>query len=191
MVQVTDSDEPGTVELNWLQPEVGTAITATLSDLDGEIGANPTWTWYRAKVGNPNRNPSTDNTNQAFTDEWELITDLTNETPVNTVPAGTNVGEDTQTYTPQGDDASVVNADNAGDVAADEGWHLLARVTYTDPQSETDDDPKAAVGISAYPVRADVSDDDNNSPDFNQDTTTRTVPENLGVGMNVGQGSGC
>ena len=186
-VQVTNSDESGTVELNWLQPEVGTAITATLTDLDGEIGTDPTWTWYRAKNKNPNRNPSTDDTNAAFMAEWELITDLTVGSPTNPNPLDVeDVGQDSPTYVPQGDDTSVDNADNAGDVAADEGWHLLARVTYTDPQSEEGDDPKAAVGISAYPVQADVSDEDNNSPDFNQDTTTRTVPENRGVGMTVG-----
>ena len=64
------------VELNWLQPEVGTAITATLDDLDGVPGI-PTWTWYRSKVRNPNPNPSTDNTDTAFMNEWEMITDLT------------------------------------------------------------------------------------------------------------------
>ena len=37
MVQVTNSDEDGAVELNWLQPEVGTKITASVSDPDGEV----------------------------------------------------------------------------------------------------------------------------------------------------------
>ena len=185
-VEVTNSDEAGTVELNWLQPEVGTPITVTLTDLDGEA-TDLSWTWYRAKVRTPNSNPSNDETDTAFTNEWQLITDLTGENPANPNPQGADVGENTLTYTPQGDDTSVDNTANAGDVAADEGWHLLARVTYSDPQSEVGDDPKAAVGISAYPVKADVSDDANNSPDFNQDTTTRTVPENRGIGMTVGQ----
>ena len=182
MVQVMDSEEPGKVELNWLEPEVGTAITATLSDPDGDTN-NISWTWYRAKVNNPNLNPSNDDTNAAFINEWEIITDLTNKNPSNPTPTGvTNVGEDSPTYTPQGDDTTVDNADNAGDVAADEGWHLLARVEYTDEHGSG----KAAVGISAHKVRADVSDADNNSPDFNQDTTTRTVREDIAVGANVG-----
>ena len=185
-VQVTNSDEPGMVELKWLRPEVGTAITASLDDPDG-VASSPTWTWYRAKVRNPNRNPSTDNTDTAFTNEWQLIMDLTGASPPNPTPSViTKVGEDSPTYTPQGDDTSLDNADNPGDVAADEEWHLLARVTYTDPQSMVDDDPKAAVGISANPVQADVSDDDNNSPDFNQDRTTRTVREDAGLGTAVG-----
>ena len=185
-VQVTNSDEPGMVELNWLQPEVGTAITATLDDLDG-AATDTTWTWYRSKVKNPNRNPSTDNTNTAFMNEWQLITDLTGASPPNPTPSViTNVGEDSPTYTPQGDDTSLDNAANPGDVAVDEEWHLLARVTYTDPQSSGGDDPKAAVGISAHSVQADVSDVDNNSPDFNQNTTTRMVREDAIKGTAVG-----
>ena len=179
VVQVTNSDEPGTVELNWLQPEVGTPITAAVTDPDGAVTI-PTWTWYRAKVSNPNRNPSTDDTNVAFINEWQIITDVSSTNPADdaTILSGA-------TYTPQGDDADVDNtdADNAGDVALDEGWHLLARVQYTDPE----DAGKAAVGISPYPVKADVSDADNNSPDFNQDTTTRTEPENTAVGDPVGR----
>ena len=185
-VEVINADEDGLVELNWLHPEVGTAITATVVDLDGDA-TDQTWTWYRAKNSNPNRKPSTDDTNAAFINEWEMITDLAalSGTDRNPLPSGvTDPGENTETYTPQGDDTSVDNAQvgNEGDVAADEGWYLLARVEYTDPEAID----KAAVGISAYPVRADVSDDDNNSPDFNQDTTTRTVPEDRGVGMTVG-----
>ena len=187
-VQATNSDEPGMVELNWLQPEVGTAITATLDDLDGTPIGMPTWTWYRSKVSNPNRNPSTDNTNTAFKNEWEMITDLTTAEPSNPGPLDATMIIDAETYIPQGDDASIDNTQNGndGDVAKDEGWFLLARVTYTDPQSSEGDDPKAAVGISAHPVQADVSDVDNNSPDFNQDTTTRTVTEDAAIGTAVG-----
>ena len=176
-VEVINADEDGMVELNWLQPEVGTVITASLSDPDGDP-TDLTWAWYRSKVKNPNPNPPTDDMAAAFTAEWEMITDLR---PGNPLPQDvTDVGEASATYTPQGDDTSVDNTAQVGDVAADEGWYLLARVTYNDaPQ-------RATVGISAYPVRADVSDDDNNSPDFNQDTTTRMVPEDRGVGMTVG-----
>ena len=33
-VEVTDANEAGTVTLNWIQPEVATQITASLSDPD-------------------------------------------------------------------------------------------------------------------------------------------------------------
>ena len=177
MVQVTNSDEDGTVELNWLQPEVGTAITASISDPDGEV-TGESWTWYRSKVSNPNRSPSIDNTDTAFISEWEMITPISG----NPVPTGVTVLDD-DTYTPQGDDASIDNADQAGDVAADEGWFLLGRVVYTDRTGDTD---RAAVGISANAVQADVSDADNNSPDYTLNETNRTVLESASKGTNVG-----
>ena len=36
-ITVTNVDEPGVVKLEWLQPEVGTPITATLTDPDGGV----------------------------------------------------------------------------------------------------------------------------------------------------------
>ena len=36
-ITVTNVDEPGVVELSWLQPEVGTLITATLTDPDNPV----------------------------------------------------------------------------------------------------------------------------------------------------------
>ena len=154
-VQVTNSNEPGTVELNWLQPEVGTEISASLTDPDGGVD-DEIWTWYRAKVSNPNRDPGTDTTD--LTDEWVHI--------------DTETDGDTD-YVP---------------VEDDEDKFLLARVEYTDAHG----DNKAAVGLSVYgdldfKVQADVDDGDNNSPDFNQDTTTRDVLENAAVGDPVGR----
>ena len=59
-VTVTDVDEDGEVVISWLQPEVGTAIMASLTDPDGPSGANPptttaitnvtTWEWEVSKV---------------------------------------------------------------------------------------------------------------------------------------------
>ena len=178
MVQVTNSDEDGTVELNWLQPEVGTAITASISDPDGEVPSE-SWTWYRSKVSNPNRSPSIDNTDTAFISEWEMITTISG----NPVPTDVTV-LDNDTYTPQGDDASIDNANEPGDVAADEGWFLLGRVVYTDGTGATD---RAAVGISANAVQADVSDADNNSPDYTLNEINRTVLESASKGTNVGR----
>ena len=45
-IEVTNVDEPGTVTLSTLQPQVGRDIMAILDDPDGEI-ANITWQWYR------------------------------------------------------------------------------------------------------------------------------------------------
>ncbi|MXZ95236.1 MAG: hypothetical protein F4Y99_04830 [Acidimicrobiaceae bacterium] len=46
-VAVTDVDEPGGVALSSVQPRVGTALTATLSDPD-TVSGTPTWVWQRS-----------------------------------------------------------------------------------------------------------------------------------------------
>ena len=45
---------------------------------------------------------------------------------------------------------------------------------------------KVAVGVSTHTVGEDVSDDDNNSPDFNQSKTERDIDEDAAVGDPVG-----
>ena len=159
-VQVTNANEPGMVDFNLLQPEVGTVLTATVSDLDNvDTTQTRTWTWWRAKVSNPNHSPGTDL--DELTREWDLIG-----------------GADAATYEPQGDDASTAD----GEDAVDEGRYLMARVEYTDGAGTS-----TAVGITAHPVRADVSDSANNSPDFDASKITRETPEDTAVGMPVGE----
>ena len=45
-VTVTNENEPGTVTLSHLQPQVGESLTARLSDPDGGT-RSITWQWYR------------------------------------------------------------------------------------------------------------------------------------------------
>ena len=61
IVQVTNVEETGSVEVKWLQPEVNTPLPAILSDPDGPharwggcLHEHLVWKWYRAKVANPN-----------------------------------------------------------------------------------------------------------------------------------------
>ena len=68
-------------------------------------------------------------------------------------------------------------------VAADEDKYLWVHVEYTDPQS---DDARTANANSENPVRAAVSDNANASPDFEDNTDDRTVPESTAVGDHVG-----
>ena len=182
-VQVSNSDESGKVEIKWLQPEVGTALPATLIDPDGnpdaalplvmadsdtEIDADTnvqSWQWYRAKNSNPNLTPDIA-TLGTGTSDWETIT---GGTPTEA------------TYTPQGKEAQANGAPSTG-TAVDEGWKLLVKAEYTDGEGTT----KSAIGVTYLPVRADVHDDQNNSPDFRNDTAARSVPENAVVGANVG-----
>ena len=49
-VNVTNEDEPGTVKLTTLQPRAGVALTASVSDPDGnETG--PVWQWAKSRSG--------------------------------------------------------------------------------------------------------------------------------------------
>ena len=57
-IEVTNVDEAGTVTLSTLQPQVGVALTATLTDSDGVIGT-PTWMWFRGSSVIVNENTAT------------------------------------------------------------------------------------------------------------------------------------
>ena len=46
-IDVTNMEEPGTVMLSTLQPQVGVEITATLTDPDNATANTVTWQWYR------------------------------------------------------------------------------------------------------------------------------------------------
>ena len=51
-VSVTNVDEPGVVTINWLQPEIGVVIMATLEDPDSPTPP-PTWSWTVSNIANP------------------------------------------------------------------------------------------------------------------------------------------
>ena len=46
-IEVTNVEEPGTVMLSTLQPQVAVAITATLTDPDNATASTVSWQWYR------------------------------------------------------------------------------------------------------------------------------------------------
>ena len=145
-VIVGNEDDDGELTLQWLQPEVGTPITATLTDPDTETEqggtiTSPDWTWYTSKAADP------------------VVGDLLHWTEI--------TDETDNSYTP---------------VPADEGDYLWVHVEYTDPH----DGSKEADAKSENPVRAEVSANANASPDFPDDTDTRTVPESTAVGDPVG-----
>ena len=139
-VIVGNVDDPGELNLQWLQPEVTTAIGTTLTDPDGET-SSPTWAWYTSKAADP------------------VVGNMFHWTVVD--------GQTGTSYTP---------------VEADEGKYLWVNVAYTDPEGDT----KTADAKSENPVRAAVSDLANASPDFEDNTDTRTVPEDTAVDDPVG-----
>ena len=51
MVDVIDVDEPGTVTLSALRPQVKVVFTASLTDLDGDV-TNPKWQWAKSSSKN-------------------------------------------------------------------------------------------------------------------------------------------
>ena len=54
-ITVNDVNEPGTVSLSWKQPQVGTELTATLADPDGDI-SGITWQWAKSDSSSKNSN---------------------------------------------------------------------------------------------------------------------------------------
>ena len=159
-VAVSNENDPGEFSLKWLQPEVGTAIEAVLTDEDGDtdtvtsgvIGTTTDergYTWYISKVPDPRVGVLTD---------W-------NE--VGTQP-------DSSTYIPVEADAN-----------ANAPRFLRAKVVYTDPQNGNS--PRTLNAVSENPVRAQVAVNVSGSPDFGaRKVDTRTAPEDVAVGANVG-----
>ena len=184
IVQVTNSSEGGEVMFNWLQPEVGTAITAMVDDPDSPEGVagTITYSWYRSKVSNPNRSPGS--TDAALAGEWELIESEWEGLTANACapdPVSSTAPSD-DTYTPQGDCAETdANERTTLGDEVDEGDYLLVRAVYTDGYGAA-----TSTGITVHPVRNDVSHDANNSPDFNASRATREIAENAAVGDTVG-----
>ena len=182
---VVNVDEPGMVELQWLEPEVHTEITATLTDPDYPDGVPDDavkWTWYISKVrGLPS--VTTDN-------HW---TDVTGNMDTRVEAATIQTGDATTMYRPLG-----VDADNRTDdddntdpgLPLHEGKYLRAVATYNDGlgADATPDDADSmdiARGMSANPVRAERTtgdpDDENGSPDFEPDTITIMMAEDADV----------
>ena len=158
-VEVVNSAEGATIAFSLLLPEVGTPLTAILTAEDAGA-TDATWSWHRAKVTSPNPNPSIDPADLAV--EWTLIQDASGAT-----------------YTPRGVDNDVIPPVGT---AIDESRHLLARVQYTDGEGVV----RALAAITHHPVRADVPDRDNNSPDYARGSATLTVSEDIAVGSAIG-----
>ena len=56
-IEVTNVNEPGTVTLSTLQPQVERPITATLDDPDGRMRAPISWQWYQGQQRHHGRDP--------------------------------------------------------------------------------------------------------------------------------------
>ena len=121
-VTVTNVNEDGAVDINWLQPEDGTALTASVTDPDGPstgLAINATWTWQRSKVADPDEDAE---------EEWDDIT-----------------GANNATYEPTADDvdkylrAEASYEDGANDVT-DEDTRIVVAKSANKVRADVDDD---------------------------------------------------
>ena len=192
-ITVQNVDEPGVVELQWMQPEVHTEIMATLTDPDYPdgipSGVGVAWRWYVSKV---RLLPSltTDN-------HW---TDVTNATDVVITTQLVQTDAATTRYIPLG-----VGADRRADndpatnpgLPMHEGKFLRAVAIYDrmpgdetgagDLTADPDNNDDKARGMSANPVRESRTTgnplDENASPDFEPITVTIQMPEDAQVAL--------
>lgn len=161
-VKVTDSDEDGKIELGTQNPVIGTGITATLTDSDGEID-RVTWTWQRADQPTGQGQTCAD----VAADGWA---------PAAADPGTKNEGT-TNSYTPIGEEAGE---------DGDDGKCLRAAATYIDRTSDdmTGSFVNTAMSVSTTPVR-DIQ--ANKAPAFTEGASTvRYVNENTATGMDIG-----
>ena len=175
-ITVTDVDEKGEMVISWLQPEVGIAITASLTDPDGPdpVGvvdspenvlgttaipvAGATWTWEVSEI-------------------VQGSLDIDNNDHWGDAP-GTGTG-DQNSYIPAGADLKDDQTNN--DTPIDEGKYLRVTATYTDRHGAT----QMAHAMSAYPVQARGLGAKNQSPDFVGAKVERSVAETAEVGDDV------
>ena len=128
-VTVTDVNDPGTAKVSKREPQVGTVVSATLTDEDADIERRA-WQWYRGG------------------DSDDTATDLSGATDCSSTnaPSTTNPceidGQTSPTYSVS---------------SADEDHLLQVLVSYRDKFTDTDADPvvpHTAVGRPARPVQA-------------------------------------
>ena len=134
-VEVVNANEPGAVTLDWIQPEVGTSITGTVSDPDKGL-TMVKLEWYVSKVSDPDKD------DDGHWTSVQVVPSDDTESPQVDIDSATT----TSSYVPQGDCADDKNeggtdAPNQGceegddDTARDEGKYLRLVATYTDGHS--------------------------------------------------------
>ena len=73
-ITVNNLDEPGTVTLSSLQPQVATQLTATLADPDSGLGS-VTWSWERSPDGTSPWTPISGATTDSYTPVFDDVGD--------------------------------------------------------------------------------------------------------------------
>ena len=159
-INVNNVDEKGKVSLTWTKPQVGTEITASLTDPDGSV-PSPTWQWSSSTTRDGN------------------YTDISGETSASYTPPSGNVGKylrATVTYTDgEGSGATktaqAVSAEqvrNRPDPNSPPAFEVNTSGGYTCAEEDEDDEDiclhvrrsSPAGSEMYYPARATDPDDD-------------------------------
>ena len=175
-VTVNNIEEPGKIGLSQLEPQEGIALTARLSDPDGDISATK-WQWYRGAV--TVEDADTDPVNGIQADELPARTDATKCDPNADDPVLTDCwigGATSSTYIPK--------AGDAGSTLTVVATYVDAFVTDSDGDTVSDDDGDIVIKTSDN--EAVVRPNANDQPSFlDDDPTSRSVDENA-KGASVG-----
>ena len=187
-VKVVDQEDDGTVEISALEPQVGSAVIATLKEEDKDI-TGVVWQWFRGGAQDAEATVFTALVENDATRETNLCDadNLGSDASPCVIDGGTG-----PVYTPVAADATG-GPDGAG-------LFIHALATYTDGLGDTADNASGA------PVaRVQVSDPANTAPKFpdqdlvtagdQSDSTNRSVPENddsatVGDPVTAGDGNG-
>ena len=174
-VMVVNNNDGGEVSLSQREPQVGSSLAASVSDVDGEI-SNVDWQWYRLTAG--------DAVKEAITEPITIPDTVCVEKMVGTASC-VILKATSASYTPTEFDLG--DADDA-----DGARYLAARATYND---KFNGDTKTMVdGVSDAPVQADdaantapeFKDQDRNVPGVQDEAVTREVLESAGAEENIG-----
>ena len=144
-ITVSNVEETGTVTFDSLQPQVGTALTATVVDPDGSISAT-SWVWEKSDDGSTNWTTITDQTSESYTSPvagdvgkhlraTATYTDALGPGKTAQAVAANAVQAAPITNTPP-EFATETTTRSVGENSA-VGANVGAPVTATDPQSDT------------------------------------------------------
>ena len=170
-VNVVDAEEAGEVTLSAREPQVGSALIATLEDNDGGETA-VRWQWYRGGV------PVIDASNAGVLALAVGVDALCSATVAGALTTCTIDDETSALYTPGDDDV---------------GHTLHAVATYQDDQGDSTDEfagassEKPAQEANPANTAPEFPDQDLNTAGDQSDTAMRSVAENAEEGTQVGQ----
>ena len=175
-ITVQNTEEAGKITLSQIEPQEGIAITARLSDNDGNITGTE-WQWYRGDIPAQADGDTTAGEPGAGTTEADELTELTadNKCDADTLTNCWIEGATSSTYIPK---------------AADAGGKLTAVATYVDAyvtaKSSTDSADAGDTARASSTNNAVVRPNENDLPSFGDDESVdRSVAENA-KGASVG-----